>query len=36
MGLMFACSALGGCLTGIIGFCVPALRNVERDLPDAV
>jgi MFS family permease len=36
MGLMFACSALGGCLTGIIGYCVPSLRNVERDLPDAV
>lgn len=36
MGLMFACSALGGCLTGIIGYCVPAIRNVERDLPDAV
>ncbi len=36
MGLMFACSALGGCLTGLIGFCVPALRNVEGDLPDAV
>jgi len=36
MGLMFACSALGGCLTGIIGLCVPALRNVERDLPDTV
>ena len=36
MGLMFACSALGGCLTGIIGFCVPAIRHVERDLPDAV
>ncbi|BCY16957.1 MFS transporter [Leptolinea sp. HRD-7] len=36
MGLMFACSALGGCLTGLIGLCVPSLRNVERDLPDAV
>jgi MFS family permease len=36
MGLMFAISALGGTLTGLIGFCIPAIRNVESELPDVV
>ncbi len=36
MGLMFAISAMGGLLTSIFGFSNSALRNVERDLPDAV
>ncbi len=36
MGLMFALTALGGLLTGIISYLVPAVRNVERDLPDCI
>jgi len=36
MGLMFACTALGGLLTGILGYASPAVRHVERDLPDRV
>jgi DHA3 family macrolide efflux protein-like MFS transporter len=36
MGLMFAFTAIGGLLTGIIGYAIPAVRNVERDLPDFV
>ncbi len=36
MALMFVFTAIGGILTGVFGFASPALRNVERDLPDAV
>lgn len=36
MGLMFAFTAIGGLLTGVIGYAIPAIRNVERDLPDVV
>lgn len=36
MALMFIFTAIGGMLTGIVGFASPSLRNVERDLPDAV
>jgi MFS family permease len=34
MGLMFACTAISGCLTAIISYSVPAVRHVENDLPD--
>ncbi|NMB54976.1 MAG: MFS transporter [Leptolinea sp.] len=36
MGLMFACTALGGLLTAILGYASPAVRHVESDLPDMV
>jgi hypothetical protein len=34
MGLMFACTALGGTLVCLIGYAVPVVRHLERDLPD--
>jgi len=34
MALMFICTGIGGTLTGFGGYLFPALRNVERDLPD--
>ena len=34
MGLMFACTAIGGCLTAIVSYSIPEVRQVERDLPD--
>ena len=36
MGLMFACTAIGGALVCLIGYAIPTVRNVERDLPDAI
>lgn len=36
MGLMFLLTALAGCVTCFSGYLIPALRNVERLLPDAV
>ncbi|GAP22252.1 MFS transporter [Leptolinea tardivitalis] len=36
MGLMFACTALGGLVTSIVGYSMKPLRYVEQDLPDAV
>jgi len=36
MGLMFACTALGGLVTSIVGYSMKPLRYVERDLPDVV
>ncbi len=35
MGLMFVCTALMGCALCLSGYLIPAVRNVERDLPDA-
>lgn len=34
MGLMFVCTALLGMLVSASGYLIPAVRNVERDLPD--
>jgi MFS transporter, DHA3 family, macrolide efflux protein len=36
MALMFACTAIGGFLTAVIGYSVNGVRNVENDLPDAL
>jgi MFS transporter, DHA3 family, macrolide efflux protein len=36
MGLMFIFTFLGGILVGFGGYAFASLRNVERDLPDAV
>lgn len=34
MALMFAFTAIGGMLTGVIGYSIAAVRNLEEDLPD--
>ncbi|MEM7029212.1 MAG: MFS transporter [Chloroflexota bacterium] len=34
MGLMFLCTAVGGCLVSLSGYLSPAIRNVETMLPD--
>lgn len=34
MGLMFFFTAIGGFTIAMIGYLIPAVRNVERDLPD--
>ncbi|MDX1524474.1 MAG: MFS transporter, partial [Anaerolineae bacterium] len=34
MGLMFVCTALMGATVCFSGYLVPAIRNVEDDLPD--
>lgn len=34
MGLMFVCTAIMGTTLALSGYLVPALRNVEEDLPD--
>jgi hypothetical protein len=34
MGLMFVCTSLMGMTLGLTGYLFPAVRNVERDLPD--
>jgi hypothetical protein len=34
MGLMVALSGVFGAAVGLIGFLVPAVRNVEQILPD--
>ncbi len=34
MGLVFLCTALCGAIISLSGYLSPALRNIERDLPD--
>ena len=34
MGLVFLFTALGGAIISLSGYLSPALRNIERDLPD--
>ena len=36
MAAIFVCTAVLGTLTGLAGFLIPAIRNVEKDLPNAV
>ena len=36
MGVMFLFTCIMGSLTGLCGFFIPAVRNVETDLPNAV
>ncbi len=36
IAVMFLCTCIGGVLTGLSGFLFPAVRNVERDLPDFI
>ena len=36
MAAIFVCTAVLGTLTGICGFLIPSIRNVEEDLPNAV
>ena len=36
MAAIFVCTAVLGTLTGVSGFLIPAIRNVEDDLPNAV
>ena len=36
MAAIFVCTAVLGTLTGLTGFLIPAIRNVEKDLPNAV
>jgi MFS transporter, DHA3 family, macrolide efflux protein len=36
MAAIFVCTAVFGTLTGIVGFVIPSIRNVEEDLPNAI
>lgn len=36
MAAIFVCTAIFGSLTGIVGFIIPSIRNVEEDLPNAL
>ncbi|MBE0698109.1 MAG: MFS transporter, partial [Anaerolineaceae bacterium] len=36
MGVMFLFTCVVGTLACLVGYLFPALRNVERDLPDVV